>query len=634
MSKKIPVLDEGRLGKEDVCQAIEDWLRDNPDAPEIVRIALDHYTTLVESLDAKSHKMARLLSELRKAFGIVPSSEKRKNYGSKSSRRERLIAERDKLKEIIDEAKSRNRKRRRKISNIEDQLKALDDIKLTEAEEAETKKYVDEYDAALDVGGPARCDLVCGPHSETLMPSPGVRVEYETVECLLSAADKQNAKRVFFDERLRVDLDLVIRMHRVMVEQAEVDGEDGPTLVTASTKHLGPKGMKVTWEFLTQMTILCGQYAMPLNRFALLLSTSEYRFSSATVSRHFQYVARRLLPVYIHLGQQIRDCDILSGDDTSGLVLEVQKAQQSKGELPWKEFATREQADAYCESNIEPSLSAQVARHFTFGRDRKDGKGQKMSLNVTVVSGRTDQNDPRSLIVFFRSHLGSFGDLVTEMVKKRDPSKRSLVVQSDLATTNNLKIDAAAVDLIQAGCLSHARRRFAKSESEAPDHCDLVLGLFDSLSTLEKALDAVGRQVDNTLALRQFAGKQTWDEIFDVCKIMEKKWSKDTGPGEAARYVINNFEKLTYYLRDPRLTTNNDFSERMLRLEKLIKANALFRQTLDGRVTLDIIRTVLQTTVAAKIDCQEYLDWILRQPEDEIAKNPIEFTPLSYANRL
>jgi len=69
-------------------------------------------------------------------------------------------------------------------------------------------------------------------------------------------------------------------------------------------------------------------------------------------------------------------------------------------------------------------------------------------------------------------------------------------------------------------------------------------------------------------------------------------------------------------------------------LATTIKANALFRQTLDGRVTLDIIRTLLQTTVAAKTDCQEYLDWFLRQPEDEVANNPREFTPLAYAKQL
>ena len=296
-------------------------------------------------------------------------------------------------------------------------------------------------------------------------------------------------------------------------------------------------------------------------------------------------------------------------------------------------YLTRDQAKIYCEHTAEPGLAAQVASHFTLGRDRRDGKGAKSSLNVTVVSGRTQQEDPRSLIVFFRTHFGSFGDLVSELVENRDPSKRSLVVQSDLASTNNLRIDPTKIDLVQAGCISHARRRFSKAEDEAPDHCASMLQMFHNLSTYEQGLDAVGRQADNVNAVRQGTCRQVWGELLEDAKIMEKLWSRDTGPGEAARYVINNFEKLTYYLDDHRLTTNNDFSERMLRMEKLIKANALFRQTLDGRAALDIIRSILQTSVAAKVNCQDYLVWLLRQDEQEVASNPSEFTPQGYARQ-
>jgi hypothetical protein len=68
-------------------------------------------------------------------------------------------------------------------------------------------------------------------------------------------------------------------------------------------------------------------------------------------------------------------------------------------------------------------------------------------------------------------------------------------------------------------------------------------------------------------------------------------------------------------------------------MEKLIKANALFRQTLDGRAALDIIRSILQTSVAAKVNCQDYLVWLLRQDEQEVASNPSEFTPQGYARQ-
>lgn len=39
----------------------------------------------------------------------------------------------------------------------------------------------------------------------------------------------------------------------------------------------------------------------------------------------------------------------------------------------------------------------------------------------------------------------------------------------------------------------------------------------------------------------------------------------------------------------------------MLRMEKIIESNSLFRKTLKGRFSLDIMRSMLQTAVAAKV---------------------------------
>ena len=69
----------------------------------------------------------------------------------------------------------------------------------------------------------------------------------------------------------------------------------------------------------------------------------------------------------------------------------------------------------------------------------------------------------------------------------------------------------------------------------------------------------------------------------------------------------------------------------MLRLERLIENNALFRQTLDGRFSLDIIRTVLQTAIAAKVDLQLYLMWVMSMPADVVEAAPADFTPLAFA---
>jgi hypothetical protein len=74
----------------------------------------------------------------------------------------------------------------------------------------------------------------------------------------------------------------------------------------------------------------------------------------------------------------------------------------------------------------------------------------------------------------------------------------------------------------------------------------------------------------------------------------------------------------------------NNLRERMLRTEKLIEGSSLFRQTIEGRFVLDVLRTILQTAVAAEVPVHEYLVSVLRQDPDEVAKNPSRFTPLAW----
>jgi hypothetical protein len=69
----------------------------------------------------------------------------------------------------------------------------------------------------------------------------------------------------------------------------------------------------------------------------------------------------------------------------------------------------------------------------------------------------------------------------------------------------------------------------------------------------------------------------------------------------------------------------------MLRLEKLIEASSLFRTSLEGRFALDIMRSVLQTAVAARPPLQEYILSVLRTPPAIVAAAPGLFTPRAWA---
>jgi hypothetical protein len=158
-----------------------------------------------------------------------------------------------------------------------------------------------------------------------------------------------------------------------------------------------------------------------------------------------------------------------------------------------------------------------------------------------------------------------------------------------------------------------------------------MLHFFKGLFIHEHGLDLVGRNSDNVLAVRGVDSRQLWEQIKELADDISERWSRETKLGEAARYITRHYEKLTAYLDDPRLSLSNNFSERMLRMEKLIENSSLFRTSLEGRFALDIMRTVLQTAVAARAPLQTYLLSVLRTPPAEVAANPERFTPRAWS---
>jgi len=547
----------------------------------------------------------------------------------------------------------------------------VEEIELTEEERAESHARGVELANHMELGDGANPALQSV--TETLMPG-GAVVSHEEMENLAAhlPADLANAKvvKTLSDQRVRYDISVAVNPITLNVQKHVVVKENGErTVVSASTDQFGPPRYSVTWSALATLAVLVGQFALPLNRLATLFSTASKQFTAGGLSRMLHYVAQRLVPIYLKLAEQLADSDILSGDDTSCRVIEVSsyfkasKARKQRGSTkkrkpPWAPYRTPEAAEAsikQCQQrqqqrmmrredgdreakrsrDEDPSLGMLIGRVLEFESPRQDGSGAKQSLNTTVITGRSVAEDPLSLIVYYRSHLGGCGNLLESILRKRSPAARDAILQADLSTTNLVKDP----DLLQRfdfkliGCSAHARRPFALYEHEDPLYCPHMLHLFAGLAMHEQLLDEYGRNRDNVLAVRQADSRRIWGHIKELATKMASKWSKSTKLGAGARYILKHYDKLTAYLDDPRLEPTNNMRERMLRTEKLIENSSMFRLSVEGRFVLDIIRTVMQTAVAAGVPVHEYLTSVLRSDAEEIAKHPQRFTPHAWAAR-
>lgn len=625
------------------------WLVEHgASVPEPVRAALEQHSALLDGLLGSRHKLSQVLCELRRALGITAMSERRVSgnpLGPLSSgdkarpkgKRERLELDAERTETLSAWHKELCKRHRKRLKAIRSKLMKmpvdpeLSEYASSEEEMAADAALVREQMQRFKLGGGAQPAFESA--REAFITGAQVTTREETLT-LPAPYDEQRDGKILdtvVEERERFDFSFTVRRVTVELEKKVVEGGDGERrIVSPSTASLGPPRYTVTWDFLANMAVLVVQYAMPMNRLATLLSTDAKRFSAGALARMLRYVAQRFAPIYLSLLDALADADILCGDDTSCRVIEVNRhfIEADGGDPPWLAYRTAEAARRQREHG-DTSLAATLAAELGFEFERRTGDGAKKALHTTTVSGRSDAADPRSLIVLYRSHLGGFGNLLETLLCKRSPKDKKLTIQSDLATVN-LVADKELLrrfDIRYVGCASHARRPFALYEGEDPISCSAMLHMFKGLFIHEHGLNVFGRNHDNVLAIRGVDSRAQWQEIKELAEEMSTRWSRETKLGEGARYITRNFDKLTAYLDDPRLELTNNFSERMLRLEKLIEASSLFRTTLEGRFALDVMRTVLQTAVAARAPLQEYILSVLRASPDEVAAEPARFTP-------
>ena len=391
--------------------------------------------------------------------------------------------------------------------------------------------------------------------------------------------------------------------------------------VRANTLTEGPSGFQLTWGAVANFIKLHVGFAIPVNRIQMMIGQPE--ITSGKICRVLHYVAEALDEIYLCLAWQLADANELAGDDTNTKVLEL-----------------------HSESSTD--TVALLDEELGFTQPYANGEGEKKKINVSLLVGKTDV-DPRSTIRFFRTHLGSVGNLLTKILENRSPKLGPLVIQGDLSTTNlPSKEIREKITILLAGCAAHARRPFWRFKEEDESLCYFMLRGFLMLSQVEAMIDARGRTHQKVLKLRGRYAKMIWLAMRNRCiaaitgkapspgtypvGINPNRWPPGSNLYLAAQYVINHFDELTLYLSYPRLDPTNNGRERALRIEKCMLNSSKFRKTKRGRVILDILRTINATCTTAGVDITDYLRFVF-MAGNEAKFHPENYTPFEFAKK-
>ncbi len=255
---------------------------------------------------------------------------------------------------------------------------------------------------------------------------------------------------------------------------------------------------------------------------------------------------------------------------------------------------------------------------------------EKRKRTGTFTSGIISEALGHRIALFFtgRNHAG---ENLARVLKHRE-EKLSRPIQMCDALSRNTTGDFKT---ILGNCLAHARRRFVDVIESFPDECELVLKTLREVYRNDKIARDRGDSPEERLRFHEeksgslMKDLEKWlQEQFD-----ENKVEPNSTLGEAIKYMLNHWNELTLFLREPGAPLDNNICERALKKAILNRKNAYFYKTENGARVGDMYMSLIHTTELNDENPFEYLV-ALQRHSGKVKENPAGWMPWNFREAL
>jgi transposase len=178
------------------------------------------------------------------------------------------------------------------------------------------------------------------------------------------------------------------------------------------------------------------------------------------------------------------------------------------------------------------------------------------------------------------------------------------------------------------GCWAHARRKFDEALKALPPSQDKTytaaeqgLQFCNQLFSIERELKDVAPEERYTVRMER--SKPILDAYLAWLRQQRTRTLPKSLLGQAIAYSLNQWDKLTAYLKDGRLEMDNNRSERSMKPFVIGRKNWLFANTPRGAKASAIIYSVIETAKENGLNPFKYLTYLFEQlPQLADPKNP------------
>jgi transposase len=280
----------------------------------------------------------------------------------------------------------------------------------------------------------------------------------------------------------------------------------GDVYTAAAPPEAGEK--KYNETAVRMMAVLRYGTGVPWNRTEGLEANFGIPLPAATQCQILTAHAVPLQPAWEELKRQAAQSEVVHNDDTSMRVL-------------WRER--------------DPDISPERTGVFTSGL-------------VWIFEKRR--------IALYLTGCKHAGENLAEVLKRRSGDLPPIIQVCDALSRNVPKV----VETLVANCNAHGRRNFVKVTANFPEPCRFVLETFREIY----GYDAVAREQDMSaeerLAFHPEHSKPVMEKLHTWLEAQfdQKLVEPNSGLGEAIRYLLKHWEKLTLFLKKPGVPLDNN----------------------------------------------------------------------------
>lgn len=173
-------------------------------------------------------------------------------------------------------------------------------------------------------------------------------------------------------------------------------------------------------------------------------------------------------------------------------------------------------------------------------------------------------------------------------------------------------------DVTRVGCMVHCRRMFKDAEKALPKEADLsnskvkeglqFIAAMNKLETEFKDLDSERRY-----KMRLEKTKPILDSFYEWLQLEKTRTLPKSLLGKAITYALNNWDELIGFLKDGRLSSENNRAERAIKPFVLSRKNFMFAKSPKGATASGVVFSIIETAKANNLIAFNYLTYLFEK---------------------